>query len=109
MKKTEKKISKRQFVKYTLAGISGIACAPITGLFGKNPVSEISGPSEKLWKWRDLYDHGYIDDLGYGVDNPFINNMHYVKNDINFYLRNEQLHKIKTDGVEDFGRRNLIC
>ena len=51
MKKTEKKISKRQFVKYTLAGISGIACAPITGLFGKNPVSEISGPSEKLWKW----------------------------------------------------------
>jgi pyruvate formate lyase activating enzyme len=51
MKKPEKKISKRQFVKYTLAGIGGIACAPITGLFGKNPVSLIANPPEKLWKW----------------------------------------------------------
>ena len=51
MKKPEKKISKRQFVKYTLAGIGGIACAPITGLFGKNPVSAIANPPEKLWKW----------------------------------------------------------
>ena len=50
MKKSEKKISKRQFVKYTLAGIGGIACAPITGLFG-NPVSAIANPPEKLWKW----------------------------------------------------------
>ncbi len=51
MKKPEKKISKRQFVKYTLAGIGGIACAPITSLFGKNPVSAIANPPEKLWKW----------------------------------------------------------
>ncbi|MCK4630828.1 MAG: AmmeMemoRadiSam system radical SAM enzyme, partial [Bacteroidales bacterium] len=50
MKKPEKKISKRQFVKYTLAGIGGIACAPITGLFGKN-ISAIANPPEKLWKW----------------------------------------------------------
>ena len=51
MKKSEKKISKRQFVKYTLASIGGIACVPITGLFGKNPVSAIANPPEKLWKW----------------------------------------------------------
>ncbi|NQU81629.1 MAG: AmmeMemoRadiSam system radical SAM enzyme [Bacteroidetes bacterium] len=51
MKKPEKKISKRQFVKYTLASIGGIACAPITSLFGKNPVSAIANPPEKLWKW----------------------------------------------------------
>jgi pyruvate formate lyase activating enzyme len=51
MKESKRKISKRQFVKYTLAGIGGIACAPITSLFGKNPVSEISNPPEKLWKW----------------------------------------------------------
>jgi len=50
MKKLEKKIGKRQFVKYTLAGIGGIACAPITGLFGKN-ISAIANPPEKLWKW----------------------------------------------------------
>ncbi|MBE9510005.1 MAG: AmmeMemoRadiSam system radical SAM enzyme [Bacteroidetes bacterium] len=51
MKKSKKKISKRQFVKYTLAGMGGIACAPITCLFGKNPVSAIANPPEKLWKW----------------------------------------------------------
>ena len=51
MKKPEKKISKRQFVKYTLAGIGGIACTPINSLFGKNPVSKIANPPEKLWKW----------------------------------------------------------
>jgi len=65
--------------------------------------------NEKLWKWRDLYDHGYIDDLGFGTDYPFMNNIHYVKNDFNFYLRNEQLHKIKVDGIDDFNRRNLLC
>ena len=51
MKKSEKKISKRQFMKYTLAGIGGIACAPMTSLFGKNPVSAVNNPPEKLWKW----------------------------------------------------------
>lgn len=51
MKELKRKISKRQFVKYTLAGIGCIACAPMTSLFGKNPVSEISNPPEKLWKW----------------------------------------------------------
>ena len=51
MKESKKKISKRQFVKYTLAGIGGIACTPITSLFGKNPVSPITNPPEKLWKW----------------------------------------------------------
>jgi len=61
---------------------------------------------EGLWKWRDLYDHGYIDDLGNGTDYPFINNIHYIKTDINFYLRNEQLYTHKTDGVYDFNTRN---
>ena len=68
---------------------------------------------ERLWKWRDLYDHGYIDDLGYGTDYPFINNIHYIKTDINFYLRNEELYTHKTDGVYDFnannGQNNLNC
>ena len=51
MKESKKKISKRQFIKYTLAGIGGIACAQTTSLFGKNPVSAIANPPEKLWKW----------------------------------------------------------
>ncbi len=47
---------------------------------------------ELLWKWRDLYDHGYIDPDGFGTNYPFINNLHYVKSDINFYLRNENIN-----------------
>jgi hypothetical protein len=55
---------------------------------------------EGLWKWRDLYDHGFIDPEGFGTDYPFINNIHYVKNDINFYLRNEQQYTNKQDGLK---------
>lgn len=55
---------------------------------------------ELLWKWRDLYDHGFIDPEGFGTDYPFINNIHYVKNDINVYLRNEQQFTNKADGIK---------
>jgi len=55
---------------------------------------------EKLWKWRDLYDHGFIDPDGFGTNYPFINNIHYVKNDINFYLRNENLYTNKQDLIK---------
>jgi hypothetical protein len=34
---------------------------------------------EGLWKWRDLYDHGYVDTDGYGTDFPFANDIHYVE------------------------------
>lgn len=65
---------------------------------------------EGLWKWRDKYAHGYIDDLGYGTDNPFINNIHYVNTEINFYLRNEELYQHKTDGIDDFNNNpNINC
>lgn len=59
---------------------------------------------EKLWKWRDLYDHGFIDPDGFGTNYPFINNIHYVKNDINFYLRNENLYTNKQDLIEKVTR-----
>lgn len=64
---------------------------------------------EKIWKWRDLYEHGYIDSDGIGTNYPFINNMHYVKNDINFYLRNEQFYNNKQDGLTDFNNREFTC
>jgi len=51
---------------------------------------------------EDVYDYGYVDDLGYGVDFPFMNNVHYVRNDINFYMRNEKSYKHKADGLFDF-------
>ena len=61
--------------------------------------------NEGLWKWRDVYDPGFIDVDGYGVDYPFINNIHYVKNDINFYLRNEEFYRNKTDGITNFNNK----
>lgn len=59
---------------------------------------------EKLWKWRDLYDHGFIDPDGFGTNYPFINNIHYVKNDINFYLRNENLYTNKEDKIKNINK-----
>jgi hypothetical protein len=59
-------------------------------------------PDEKLWRWRDLYDDGYIDTDGNGTDYPYLNNIHYVHKDINFYLRNEQVYTNKKDGLISF-------
>lgn len=62
--------------------------------------------SESLWKWRDLYDHGYIDEDGNGVDFPFVNGQHYVKSDINFYFRNERYFLNKVDGNKNLNSAN---
>jgi hypothetical protein len=59
------------------------------------------------WRWRDLYDPGFIDIDGVGLDYPFINNIHYIKKDINFYLRNEEYYRNKTDGITSFNTRIL--
>ena len=59
-------------------------------------------PYDKVWRWRDIYDHGYVDSDGYGTDFPFMNGNHYVKADINFYLRNERFYKNKSNGITSF-------
>lgn len=64
--------------------------------------------NEGLWKWRDLYDQGFVDPEGYGTNYPFINNTHYIKHDINFYLRNERYYTNKSDGIKKF-KSNNIC
>jgi hypothetical protein len=66
------------------------------------PENKIYDSQEKLWRYRDLYDHGYIDVDGNGTDFPFINGQHYVKMDINFYLRNERYYTNNTDGLINF-------
>lgn len=63
-------------------------------------------PDEKLWKWRDVYEHGYIDADGNGTDFPFVNGQHYVKSDINFYFRNEKEFLNKADGFKGFNNTN---
>ena len=55
--------------------------------------------NEKVWRWRDLYDHGYIDVDGNGTKFPFTNGTHYVRTDINLYLRNERQYNNKPLGL----------
>jgi len=61
------------------------------------------------WRWRDVYDHGYVDVDGNGTNFPFLNGQHYVKNDINFYLRNETSFTNKKDGIKTFTSDSDIC
>jgi hypothetical protein len=63
--------------------------------------------AEGMWRWRDLYDHGYVDIDGYGTKFPFTNGIHYVKNDINFYLRNERFYTNKQDGISKFKNKKI--
>jgi hypothetical protein len=66
------------------------------------PENAFYDEKEKLWKWRDLYDHGFLDQEGNGTNFPFMNNIHYVVKDINFYLRNEKSYTNKNDGLIGF-------
>lgn len=72
------------------------------------PENTIYDEKEKVWKWRDLYDHGFVDQEGNGTTFPFINNLHYVMKDINFYLRNEKSFTNKSDGLNKFNNINPI-
>lgn len=72
------------------------------------PENTIFDNDNKVWKWRDVYDHGFVDQEGNGTKFPFINDMHYVSTDINFYLRNERGYNNKTDGLTGFNNQ-IIC
>jgi hypothetical protein len=69
------------------------------------PENAVYFPNEKIWRWRDIYEDGYIDPDGYGTDYPYLNDIHFIHKDINFYLRNEKIYKNKKDGIIDFHRR----
>jgi hypothetical protein len=66
------------------------------------PENAIFDNDDKLWKWRDLYDHGFVDQEGNGTKFPFMNNTHYIVNDVNFYLRNEKEYTNKSDGLSSY-------
>jgi hypothetical protein len=44
--------------------------------------------SSKQWRWRDLYDIGFIDN-GVGVDYPFLNDAQYPSKIIPFYVQRQ--------------------
>lgn len=66
------------------------------------PENTLFDSSDGFWKWRDLYDHGFIDQEGNGTNFPYLNDQHYVMTNINFYLRNELLFNNKQDGLFKF-------
>ena len=72
------------------------------------PENTIFDDENKVWKWRDVYNHGFVDQEGNGTKFPYINDMHYVSTDINFYLRNERGYNNKTDGLTGFNNQ-IIC
>jgi hypothetical protein len=77
------------------------------------PENTVYDNDENVWRWRDLYSHGYIDPNGFGTNFPYVNNIHYIKSEINLYLRNESYYTNKQNGVASFNSRtntnNLIC
>jgi len=46
----------------------------------------IYSTTNNVFRWRDKYSYGYIDDKGNGVDFPFFNGVHYPYRDIIFRL-----------------------
>ena len=41
---------------------------------------------DQSFRWRDLYTYGFIDNLGRGVDYPFLNNSQYPFQDTIFRI-----------------------
>lgn len=70
------------------------------------PENAIYDADEKMWRYRDVYEHGYIDTDGNGTNHPFVNGQHYVRADINFYLKNERYYTNKADGIIEFTDSN---
>ncbi len=62
-----------------------------------------------VWKWRDLYDHGYVDPDNFGTNHPFTNGQHYVQSDINFLFRNEERFLNKGVGIKSFTNDDENC
>lgn len=75
------------------------------------PENTVYDSDENVWRWRDLYSHGYVDPNGFGTNFPYVNNIHYVKGEINLYLRNERYYTNKQNGVARFNSNtnNFIC
>jgi len=55
------------------------------------------------FRWRDIYSYGFIDNIGRGVDRPFLNNKHYVHENFIFRLIPEgsNVNTINTTQVND--------
>jgi len=44
----------------------------------------------KIWIWKDIYDYGFIDSEGIGVNHPFTNGAHYPFSNVLFLQKPTQ-------------------
>jgi hypothetical protein len=56
------------------------------------PFYSFYSESDQEFRWRDLYGYGFIDELGLGVDYPYLNNSHYPYQSVIFKLSPEGIN-----------------
>jgi hypothetical protein len=65
--------------------------------------------SDQSFRWRDLYTYGFFDNLGRGVDYPYLNTSHYPFTDVVFRLIPEGInYNDNPYGVEGISFKPLI-
>lgn len=64
---------------------------------------------EKTWKWRDIYEIGFVEGNN-GVDYPFLNAAHYPRKDINFFTSRTVRSTAfsSTDSISFSGANNTL-
>jgi hypothetical protein len=60
--------------------------------------------NQNLWFWRDIYEYGFIDSQGRGVDYPFLNEAHYPFKNVVFKLYSDE----SSFNVTDFYKITII-
>ena len=63
---------------------------------------------DQQFRWRDFYTYGYIDNLGRGVDYPFLNSAHYPYTQVIFRLIPEGINYNENLDGFDFSVKPLI-
>jgi hypothetical protein len=64
--------------------------------------------ADQQFRWRDLYTYGFIDNLGRGVDYPFLNASHYPYTQVIFRLIPEGINYNENLDGFDFSLKPLI-
>jgi hypothetical protein len=80
--------------------------SPAQGAPDVFPPQAIYFEKDKVWRWRELYDQGFVDDEGRGTDFPFINGAHYAIFHQNFYVRSEYHYAASQQVLTPFLNRN---